>query len=148
MNTDVCKKCKWMEYCLYCSLHSCCGKLPLPLFGSAALLTVSEEVRSRCSLKHRKSLLLTDVSMENVPMDTYPIHHSDTSYRWVVSLLGELPTLQSLYPLVSDLWYAGNWTPLMALSPWAVMSSLLLTLGSGVTEKFGCRICTDLIFRA
>uniref|UniRef100_A0A672V3K8 Neurofibromin 1 n=1 Tax=Strigops habroptila TaxID=2489341 RepID=A0A672V3K8_STRHB len=47
----------------------------------AALLTVSEEVRSRCSLKHRKSLLLTDVSMENVPMDTYPIHHSDTSYR-------------------------------------------------------------------
>uniref|UniRef100_A0A8C2U8Q5 Neurofibromin n=1 Tax=Coturnix japonica TaxID=93934 RepID=A0A8C2U8Q5_COTJA len=47
----------------------------------AALLTVSEEVRSRCSLKHRKSLLLTDVAMENVPMDTYPIHHSDTSYR-------------------------------------------------------------------
>uniref|UniRef100_A0A8C0VGJ9 Neurofibromin 1 n=1 Tax=Cyanistes caeruleus TaxID=156563 RepID=A0A8C0VGJ9_CYACU len=47
----------------------------------AALLTVSEEVRSRCSLKHRKSLLLTDVSVENVPMDTYPIHHSDTSYR-------------------------------------------------------------------
>uniref|UniRef100_A0A8C5JFF4 Neurofibromin 1 n=1 Tax=Junco hyemalis TaxID=40217 RepID=A0A8C5JFF4_JUNHY len=47
----------------------------------AALLTVSEEVRSRCSLKHRKSLLLTDVSMENVPMDTFPIHHSDTSYR-------------------------------------------------------------------
>ncbi|XP_063002910.1 neurofibromin isoform X4 [Elgaria multicarinata webbii] len=37
----------------------------------AALLTVSEEVRSRCSLKHRKSLLLTDVSMENVPMETY-----------------------------------------------------------------------------
>lgn len=52
----------------------------------AALLTVSEEVRSRCSLKHRKSLLLTDVSMENVPMDTYPVHHSDTSYRLVVSL--------------------------------------------------------------
>nr|KAF6301155.1 neurofibromin 1 [Pipistrellus kuhlii] len=47
----------------------------------AALLTVSEEVRSRCSLKHRKSLLLTDISMENVPMDTYPIHHSDPSYR-------------------------------------------------------------------
>ncbi|XP_074869411.1 neurofibromin isoform X9 [Carettochelys insculpta] len=47
----------------------------------AALLTVSEEVRSRCSLKHRKSLLLTEVSMENVPMDTYPIHHSDTSCR-------------------------------------------------------------------
>ncbi|XP_069082756.1 neurofibromin isoform X3 [Pleurodeles waltl] len=47
----------------------------------AALLTVSEEVRSRCSLKHRKSLLLTDVSMENVPMDTYPMHHSDPSCR-------------------------------------------------------------------
>ncbi|CAM2104059.1 unnamed protein product [Caretta caretta] len=47
----------------------------------AALLTVSEEVRSRCSLKHRKSLLLTEVSMENVPMDTYPMHHSDTSCR-------------------------------------------------------------------
>ncbi|EQB78366.1 hypothetical protein CB1_000765057 [Camelus ferus] len=46
-----------------------------------ALLTVSEEVRSRCSLKHRKSLLLTDISMENVPMDTYPIHHGDPSYR-------------------------------------------------------------------
>ncbi|XP_077775582.1 neurofibromin isoform X3 [Podarcis muralis] len=47
----------------------------------AALLTVSEEVRSRCSLKHRKSLLLTDVSMENVPMETYHIHHSDGSFR-------------------------------------------------------------------
>ncbi|KAG8587295.1 hypothetical protein GDO81_005630 [Engystomops pustulosus] len=47
----------------------------------AALLTVSEEVRSRCSLKHRKSLLLTDVSMENVPMDTYPMHHSDPTCR-------------------------------------------------------------------
>ncbi|EFB26151.1 hypothetical protein PANDA_000140 [Ailuropoda melanoleuca] len=46
----------------------------------AALLTVSEEVRSRCSLKHRKSLLLTDISMENVPMDTY-LHHGDPSYR-------------------------------------------------------------------
>ncbi|KAK2488647.1 hypothetical protein MC885_008821, partial [Smutsia gigantea] len=45
-----------------------------------ALLTVSEEVRSRCSLKHRKSLLLTDISMENVPMDTYPIHHGDPNY--------------------------------------------------------------------
>ncbi|XP_061460989.1 neurofibromin isoform X3 [Rhineura floridana] len=47
----------------------------------AALLTVSEEVRSRCSLKHRKSLLLTDVSMENVPMETYPIHPSEVSCR-------------------------------------------------------------------
>lgn len=87
----------------------------------AALLTVSEEVRSRCSLKHRKSLLLTDVSMENVPMDTYPIHHSDTSYRLVVSLLNKLPTLQSLFPLVRELWCAGNRTPLVALSPRAVV---------------------------
>ncbi|CAB1352782.1 unnamed protein product, partial [Coregonus sp. 'balchen'] len=47
----------------------------------AALLTVSEEVRSRCSLKHRKSLLLSDVTMENVPMDTYSVHHSDPSCR-------------------------------------------------------------------
>ncbi|XP_074045098.1 neurofibromin isoform X7 [Macrotis lagotis] len=47
----------------------------------AALLTVSEEVRSRCSLKHRKSLLLTDITMDNVPMDIYPIYHSDPSLR-------------------------------------------------------------------
>ncbi|XP_070591407.1 neurofibromin isoform X3 [Erythrolamprus reginae] len=47
----------------------------------AALLTMSEEVRSRCSLKHRKSLLLTDISMENVPMETYPLHHNEASYR-------------------------------------------------------------------
>lgn len=59
--------------------HNCVSYL-LFLFLSA-LLTVSEEVRSRCSLKHRKSLLLTDISMENVPMDTYPILHGDPSYR-------------------------------------------------------------------
>ncbi|XP_076842769.1 neurofibromin isoform X1 [Brachyhypopomus gauderio] len=47
----------------------------------AALLTVSEEVRSRCSLKHRKSLLLSDVTMENVPMDTYSVHNNDPSCR-------------------------------------------------------------------
>ncbi|KAI4887780.1 hypothetical protein NFI96_026245 [Prochilodus magdalenae] len=47
----------------------------------AALLTVSEEVRSRCSLKHRKSLLLSDVSMENVPMDTYSVHNNDPGCR-------------------------------------------------------------------
>ncbi|XP_039197194.1 neurofibromin isoform X2 [Crotalus tigris] len=47
----------------------------------AALLTMSEEVRSRCSLKHRKSLLLTDISMENVPMETYAIHHNEASCR-------------------------------------------------------------------
>uniref|UniRef100_A0A4W6C5B0 Neurofibromin n=1 Tax=Lates calcarifer TaxID=8187 RepID=A0A4W6C5B0_LATCA len=47
----------------------------------AALLTVSEEVRSRCSLKHRKSLLISDLSMDPVPMDTYSSHISDPSCR-------------------------------------------------------------------
>uniref|UniRef100_A0A668ASB0 Neurofibromin 1 n=1 Tax=Myripristis murdjan TaxID=586833 RepID=A0A668ASB0_9TELE len=47
----------------------------------AALLTVSEEVRSRCSLKHRKSLLLSDLSMDTVPMDTYSGHITDPSCR-------------------------------------------------------------------
>ncbi|KAG9492361.1 hypothetical protein GDO78_000715 [Eleutherodactylus coqui] len=64
--------------------HSNCDKFEVntqSVAYLAALLTVSEEVRSRCSLKHRKSLLLTDVSMENVPMDTYPVHHSDPTCR-------------------------------------------------------------------
>ncbi|XP_035767248.1 neurofibromin [Neolamprologus brichardi] len=43
----------------------------------AALLTVSEEVRSRCSLKHRKSLLISDLSMDPVPMDTFSSHMTD-----------------------------------------------------------------------
>ncbi|CAJ1065914.1 neurofibromin isoform X2 [Xyrichtys novacula] len=47
----------------------------------AALLTVSEEVRSRCSLKHRKSLLISDLSMDPVPMDTYSSHITDPSCR-------------------------------------------------------------------
>uniref|UniRef100_A0AAY5LD07 Neurofibromin n=1 Tax=Esox lucius TaxID=8010 RepID=A0AAY5LD07_ESOLU len=47
----------------------------------AALLTVSEEVRSRCSLKHRKSLLLSEMAVENVPMDTYSLHHPDSNCR-------------------------------------------------------------------
>ncbi|XP_057176571.1 neurofibromin isoform X2 [Triplophysa rosa] len=46
----------------------------------AALLPVSEEVRSRCSLKHRK-LLLTDVTLENVALETYTVHHEDPSCR-------------------------------------------------------------------
>lgn len=41
-------------------------------------------------------------------MDTYPIHHSDTSYRLVVSLLDQLPTLQSLVPVVSELSPTGS----------------------------------------
>ncbi|XP_029372562.1 neurofibromin isoform X2 [Echeneis naucrates] len=47
----------------------------------AALLTVSEEVRSRCSLKHRKSLLISDLSVDPVPMDTYSSHITDPSCR-------------------------------------------------------------------
>ncbi|XP_005169246.2 neurofibromin isoform X1 [Danio rerio] len=47
----------------------------------AALLPVSEEVRSRCSLKHRKLLLFSDVTMENVQMDPYSVHHEDPSSR-------------------------------------------------------------------
>ncbi|KAM6970361.1 neurofibromin-like [Aplochiton taeniatus] len=47
----------------------------------AALLTVSEEVRSRCSLKHRKSLLLSDLSMERLTMETYSEEEADASYR-------------------------------------------------------------------
>ncbi|KTF87393.1 hypothetical protein cypCar_00029287, partial [Cyprinus carpio] len=46
-----------------------------------ALLTVSEEVRSRCSLKHRKSLLLSDVTMENFPMDAYSVYDTETGCR-------------------------------------------------------------------
>lgn len=51
------------------------------LLCCAALLTVSEEVRSRCSLKHRKSLLISDLSMDPVPMD-YSSHINDPSCRW------------------------------------------------------------------
>ena len=51
---------------------------------SAALLTVSEEVRSRCSLKHRKSLLIADVTMENVSMDTFSVYHSDPGCRYFI----------------------------------------------------------------
>lgn len=48
---------------------------------AAALLTVSEEVRSRCSLKHRKSLLISDLSVDPVPMETYSSHITDPSCR-------------------------------------------------------------------
>lgn len=51
------------------------------LLFCVALLTVSEEVRSRCSLKHRKSLLISDLSMDPVPMDTYSSHITDPSCR-------------------------------------------------------------------
>lgn len=48
----------------------------------SALLTVSEEVRSRCSLKHRKSLLLSEVTMENFPMDTFTVFETEPGCRW------------------------------------------------------------------
>lgn len=54
---------------------------PMFFFFHEALLTVSEEVRSRCSLKHRKSLLISDLSMDPVPMETYSSHITDPSCR-------------------------------------------------------------------
>ncbi|XP_062815886.1 neurofibromin isoform X2 [Anolis carolinensis] len=88
----------------------------------AALLTVSEEVRSRCSLKHRKSLLLTDISMENVPMETYPIHHSDTSCR----TLRENQPWSS--PKSSDRHLAANYPTVGQISP-RTRKSMSLDMG-------------------
>ncbi|CAB1349117.1 unnamed protein product, partial [Coregonus sp. 'balchen'] len=75
----------------------------------AALLTVSEEVRSRCSLKHRKSLLLSEMAMENVPMDTYSLHHTDPSCRtlrecqlWASPKVSER-YLNAYYPTVGQI---------------------------------------------
>ncbi|CAM4729486.1 unnamed protein product [Leuciscus chuanchicus] len=73
----------------------------------AALLPVSEEVRSRCSLKHRK-LLLSDVTMENVSMDTYSGHHEDPTCRllresqlWTSPKVSER-YLMAQYPIVGQ----------------------------------------------
>ncbi|XP_039612599.1 neurofibromin isoform X2 [Polypterus senegalus] len=88
----------------------------------AALLTVSEEVRSRSSLKHRKSLLLADVSMENVAMDTYPLHHSDPSCR----TLRENQPWSS--PKVSDRYLAANYPPMGQISP-RTRKSMSLDMG-------------------
>uniref|UniRef100_A0A8C8CSQ6 Neurofibromin n=1 Tax=Oncorhynchus tshawytscha TaxID=74940 RepID=A0A8C8CSQ6_ONCTS len=75
----------------------------------AALLTVSEEVRSRCSLKHRKSLLLPEMAMENIPMDTYSLHHTDLSCRtlrecqlWASPKVSER-YLNAYYPTVGQI---------------------------------------------
>uniref|UniRef100_A0A8C7WES6 Neurofibromin 1a n=1 Tax=Oncorhynchus mykiss TaxID=8022 RepID=A0A8C7WES6_ONCMY len=75
----------------------------------AALLTVSEEVRSRCSLKHRKSLLLSEMAMENIPMDTYSLHHTDPSCRtlrecqlWASPKVSER-YLNAYYPTVGQI---------------------------------------------
>ncbi|KAM9452995.1 neurofibromin-like isoform 1-T1 [Salvelinus alpinus] len=75
----------------------------------AALLTVSEEVRSRCSLKHRKSLLLSEMAMENIPMDTYSLHHTDPNCRtlrecqlWASPKVSER-YLNAYYPTVGQI---------------------------------------------
>ncbi|XP_067288573.1 neurofibromin isoform X4 [Pseudorasbora parva] len=75
----------------------------------AALLPVSEEVRSRCSLKHRKLLLLSDVTMENVPLDMYSVHHEDSTCRmlrecqlWASPKVSER-YLVAQYPIVGQI---------------------------------------------
>lgn len=140
---DVCKKCSGCD--IVCIVPVFLLWKPC-LVCSAALLTVSEEVRSRCSLKHRKSLLLTDVSMENVPMDTYPIHHTDTSYRLVVSLVDKLPTLRGLFPLGSELCCAENWAPWTALSPWAVVAPEQFAPYSGIRSHREIWMCNSCRF--
>ncbi|XP_055369731.1 neurofibromin isoform X2 [Betta splendens] len=76
----------------------------------AALLTVSEEVRSRCSLKHRKSLLISDLSIDPVPMDTYSSHITDPSCRtlretqpWVSPQVSERYLSAHHYPTVGQI---------------------------------------------
>lgn len=76
----------------------------------AALLTVSEEVRSRCSLKHRKSLLLSDLSMDTVPMETYSSHMADSSCRtlrenqpWTSPKVSERYLTAHHYPTVGQI---------------------------------------------
>ncbi|XP_072099532.1 neurofibromin isoform X2 [Mobula birostris] len=88
----------------------------------AALLTVSEEVRSRCSLKHRKSLLMSDVSMENVPMDTYAMHHGDPGSR---ALRESQPWVS---PKISDRYLAANYPTMGQISP-RTRKSMSLDMG-------------------
>ncbi|XP_058856882.1 neurofibromin isoform X6 [Acipenser ruthenus] len=88
----------------------------------AALLTVSEEVRSRCSLKHRKSLLLSDISMENISMDTYSLHHTDPSCR----TLRESQPWAS--PKVSDRYLVANYPTVGQISP-RTRKSMSLDMG-------------------
>uniref|UniRef100_A0A3Q0RVP7 Neurofibromin 1 n=1 Tax=Amphilophus citrinellus TaxID=61819 RepID=A0A3Q0RVP7_AMPCI len=88
----------------------------------AALLTVSEEVRSRCSLKHRKSLLISDLSMDPVPMDTYSSHITDTTCR----------TLQESQPWtspqVSDRYLSAHYPTMGQISP-RTRKSMSLDMG-------------------
>uniref|UniRef100_A0A673WT45 Neurofibromin n=1 Tax=Salmo trutta TaxID=8032 RepID=A0A673WT45_SALTR len=88
----------------------------------AALLTVSEEVRSRCSLKHRKSLLLSEVTMENVPMDTYSVHHSDPCCR----TLRESQPWTS--PKVSERYLVAHYSSVGQISP-RTRKSMSLDMG-------------------
>ncbi|KAK7882743.1 hypothetical protein WMY93_028917 [Mugilogobius chulae] len=87
----------------------------------AALLTVSEEVRSRCSLKHRKSLLISDLSMDPVPMDTYS-HAPDPSCR----TLRETQPWTS--PQVSDRYLTAHYPIVGQISP-RTRKSMSLDMG-------------------
>ncbi|XP_048468774.1 neurofibromin isoform X1 [Rhincodon typus] len=94
----------------------------------AALLTVSEEVRSRCSLKHRKSLLMSDVSMENVPMDTYSMHHADPGSR---ALRESQPWVS---PKTSNRNLAANYPTMGQISP-RTRKSMSLDMGQPSQAK-------------
>ena len=68
----------WFEFALMLLMII----VAISLWYGTALLTVSEEVRSRCSLKHRKSLLISDTCpWTQYPMDTYCSHIADPSCR-------------------------------------------------------------------
>ncbi|XP_076131245.1 neurofibromin isoform X5 [Alosa pseudoharengus] len=88
----------------------------------AALLTVSEEVRSRCRLKHRKSLLLPDITMETIPMDTYSVQHSDPSCR---TLRENQPWAS---PNVSDRYLMAHYPTVGQISP-RTRKSMSLDMG-------------------
>ncbi|XP_008274602.1 neurofibromin isoform X2 [Stegastes partitus] len=89
----------------------------------AALLTVSEEVRSRCSLKHRKSLLISDLNMDPVPMETYSSHITDPTCR----------TLQETQPWtspqVSDRYLSAHHYPTMGQISPRTRKSMSLDMG-------------------
>ncbi|CAB1348061.1 unnamed protein product [Coregonus sp. 'balchen'] len=86
--------------------HLNCDKFEV---NTQSVAYLAEEVRSRCSLKHRKSLLLSEMAMENVPMDTYSLHHTDPSCRtlrecqlWVSPKVSER-YLNAYYPTVGQI---------------------------------------------
>ncbi|CDQ85327.1 unnamed protein product [Oncorhynchus mykiss] len=102
--------------------HSGADHPDSPHTASPALLTVSEEVRSRCSLKHRKSLLLSEVTMENVPMDTYSVHHSDPCCR---TLMESQPWTS---PKVSERYLVAHYSSVGQISP-RTRKSMSLDMG-------------------